>query len=149
VAEDLHIVFHAVEETYEGLIPVRNLRLGVYQRFWGGNIDEGWTRWLLEHFEFPYKTIHDSDVRAHDLKERFDVLILPNDQTPFITGTGFIKWMPITRLGFLVLAAISPMGSDDVLVARMVSRGHISSNALNASCFILKSSAIDSITIEA
>ena len=33
-----------------GLIKAR--RIGMYNRYWGGNIDEGWTRLTLEQFGF-------------------------------------------------------------------------------------------------
>jgi hypothetical protein len=49
-------------------------RTALYQP-WGGNMDEGWTRWLLEEFEFPYTTIHPEDLRAGNPSERFDVII--------------------------------------------------------------------------
>ena len=58
------------------MMRLRKLRLALYQP-WTGNIDEGWTRWLLEQFEFPYTTIHNAEVKAGHLKERFDVIILP------------------------------------------------------------------------
>lgn len=44
-------------------INVRKPRIGVYQP-WSSNMDEGWTRWLLEHFEFDYTTLHPQDLRA-------------------------------------------------------------------------------------
>jgi len=49
-------------------------RTALYQP-WGGNMDEGWTRWLLEQFEFPYTTIHPEDLREGNPSERFDVII--------------------------------------------------------------------------
>ena len=47
-------------------------------------MDEGWTRWLLEQFEFEYTTVKDEEVKAG--LEDFDVLILPSDDTALITG---------------------------------------------------------------
>lgn len=38
-------------------------RVGLYQP-WGSNMDEGWTRWVLEHFDFEYTTLHPQDLRA-------------------------------------------------------------------------------------
>ncbi len=49
-------------------------RVALY-RPWGGNIDEGWTRWLLEIYGFEPITIRNFDVAAGDLDSRFDVII--------------------------------------------------------------------------
>jgi len=38
-------------------------RIAVYQP-WTSNMDEGWTRWLLEEFGFDYATLHPQDLRA-------------------------------------------------------------------------------------
>ena len=52
-------------------------KLGVYQP-WVPSMDEGWTRLVLEKFGFPYTTLHDADIRAGNLKARFDSLLLPS-----------------------------------------------------------------------
>ena len=56
---------------------VKAPRIGLYHA-WSGNMDEGWTRWLLEQFEFPYTSVFDRDVRAGNLRARFDVILLPD-----------------------------------------------------------------------
>jgi hypothetical protein len=58
-----------------GAVRLKAPRLGVYQP-WTGNMDEGWTRWVLEQHEFPYVTLHNDDVRAGKLRERFDVILV-------------------------------------------------------------------------
>ncbi len=66
--------------------PVAQQRIGMYQRFYGGNMDEGWTRWLLEDFGFPYTSLFDDDILAGGLHERWDVIILPNDSKQMMLG---------------------------------------------------------------
>jgi len=56
---------------------IKQPRVGLYHG-WGGNMDEGWTRWLLEQFEFPYTSVFDRDLRAGNLRARFDVILLPD-----------------------------------------------------------------------
>lgn len=50
-------------------------RVGLY-RPWGGNIDEGWTRWLLEMYGFEPITMRHTDIVAGSLESRFDVILL-------------------------------------------------------------------------
>ena len=58
---------------------IRAPRVGLYQS-WTSNMDEGWTRWILEHYEFPHTVLHNSDIQAGKLRARFDSIVLP-DQT--------------------------------------------------------------------
>jgi hypothetical protein len=64
----------------------QRLRVGMYQRYYGGNMDEGWTRLLLEQFDFKYTTIMDADVLGGDLSDDFDVIILPSDDIDAMMG---------------------------------------------------------------
>jgi len=58
----------------------------MYQRFYGGNVDEGWTRLILEQFGFPHTTIKDDEVKNDRLSKKYDVIIFPDDAVPLITG---------------------------------------------------------------
>ena len=55
-------------------------------------MDEGWTRFVLESFEFPYATLKDDEVKADGLREKYDVIVLPNDPEAMITGVEIEKW---------------------------------------------------------
>ena len=59
----------------EGLRRLRPVRVGLYNP-WTTNMDEGWTRWLLEQYEFPYETVRNADLRDMKLRDRFDAIIL-------------------------------------------------------------------------
>ena len=56
---------------------VRQPKLGLYQP-WTASMDEGWTRLVLENFEFPYTSMHNADVRAGNLITRYDCIVLPS-----------------------------------------------------------------------
>lgn len=53
------------------------LRVALYQP-WTGSMDEGWTRWVFESWDLPYRTLHDAEIRAGDLRPRYDVIVLPD-----------------------------------------------------------------------
>jgi hypothetical protein len=69
-------------------IRIRAPRLALYQPWGGGNMDEGWTRWVLEQYEFPLTTLHNADVQAGRLRDRFDVIILADQQARAIVNGG-------------------------------------------------------------
>ena len=63
-----------------GALMVKAPRIGMYSPWSGGNMDEGWTRWVLEQYDFNLTTIHNADVRGR-LRDKYDVIIFP-DQAP-------------------------------------------------------------------
>ena len=67
---------------------LRAPRVAMYQPWTGGNMDEGWTRWVLEQYEFNLTSIHNEDIRAGKLRQRFDAIILA-DQNPRDIVDGF------------------------------------------------------------
>ena len=58
-------------------LALKKARIGLY-RPWQPSIDEGWTRWILENYGFEPKSIYNADMRAADLRSRYDVIILPD-----------------------------------------------------------------------
>jgi Zinc carboxypeptidase len=67
---------------------VKQLRVAMYQRYNGGNADEGWTRLMFEQFDQPYTTVFDKDIKPGNLNAKFDVIILPSDNVGTLVGRG-------------------------------------------------------------
>jgi hypothetical protein len=65
---------------YPGFGPGDAPRVGLY-RSYAAAMDEGWTRWVFDSWKVPYISLVDSVARAGKLKEKFDVIVLP-DQSP-------------------------------------------------------------------
>ncbi len=70
---------------------IRNPQIGLYQS-WRANMDEGWTRYVLDDFGISYSTLHNEDFKVSKkekkkLSERFDVLIFASER-PEIIKTG-------------------------------------------------------------
>jgi zinc carboxypeptidase len=84
---------------------LRRPRIGLY-RSWMPNMDEGWTRWLFEQFGFAYTSLHNADIQAGGLRQRFDVLVFA-DQSSRNIDTGYANALPAEYLG-----GLGPKGAD-------------------------------------
>ena len=73
---------------------------GFYQP-WVESIDEGWTRWLLEQYEFEFENISDADVKQGGLGQRFDAIVLPDMGAERILSGHVAGTMPPEYVGGL------------------------------------------------
>ncbi|MFZ2053593.1 MAG: M14 family metallopeptidase [Candidatus Aminicenantales bacterium] len=60
------------------IIPVR---IGLWDQY-GGSMASGWTRWMLEQFEFPFEVVFPPQLDAGNLKDKYDVLIFVGGAIP-------------------------------------------------------------------
>ncbi len=60
-----------------GVRAIGRARIALYKP-WTENMDEGWTRWVLEQYGFTFTSLSDSDIRAGNLRARFDAVIIPS-----------------------------------------------------------------------
>ena len=78
LASQLFVHFDALNQKPDvEVYKIRRTRLALY-RSWTASMDEGWTRWVLEQFDFPLYSLRNRDVRAGNLREKFDVILLPD-----------------------------------------------------------------------
>ena len=87
LAGDNSLKMRAVASAPKEVVTVKKARVGLY-RSWVANIDEGWTRWILENYGFAPVTLRNGEIQAGSLRERFDAIILP-DAKPETIRTGF------------------------------------------------------------
>jgi hypothetical protein len=85
LAADLGVRFKAAEARKEAspkpsTIAIKAPRVGLYQS-WTAAMDEGWTRWVLEQWEFAPRTLHNADILAGRLHQQYDVIVIA-DQLP-------------------------------------------------------------------
>ncbi len=66
------------------------VRIGLWDRY-GGSIPSGWTRWLLEQFEYPFELVYAPELDRGDLRAKFDVLIFVDGAIPGRTGSVTIR----------------------------------------------------------
>ena len=56
---------------------VTRARIGLFKP-WVANMDEGWTRWLLERHEFPFENLSNEEIRSGAFIGKTDVLLFPD-----------------------------------------------------------------------
>ena len=66
--------------------PLRKPRIAMYQRYGGGNMDEGWSRLMFEQFNIAVKPLMDAELRKGDLHASYDAIVLPSDSVAAMTG---------------------------------------------------------------
>jgi hypothetical protein len=62
-------------------VRLRPTRIGLWDTY-GGSMPSGWTRWLLEQFEYPFEVVFAQALDAGALNERFDVLVFVDGAIP-------------------------------------------------------------------
>ncbi len=85
--------------TVAGFSDHASRRIAIYKSY-AETMDEGWTRWLLDVNRIAYTSVVDKDIRAGKLNDRFDVLILPEQNATAIAG-GLRGAYPDSLLGGL------------------------------------------------
>ena len=53
-------------------------KVGLYKS-WVANMDEGWTRFVMDEYEFDLDTLHDADIKTKDLSQ-YDAIIIPSQR---------------------------------------------------------------------
>jgi hypothetical protein len=51
-------------------------------------MDEGWTRWVLDQYEFEYLRVSGADIQAGNLRSKIDVLVISDEARGFLEGGG-------------------------------------------------------------
>lgn len=77
--------FHPVPGPLPRLHELKAPRIGLYKS-WVANMDEGWTRWILESFTFEVDTLHDADLRSSDLSVYTAILLPSQDVEGLLHG---------------------------------------------------------------
>lgn len=80
LADSLNLKIEGLAKKPEvNLLKVKSVRLGLYKS-WVASTDEGWTRFILEKFEFPFTQVNDPDIRAGNLGQKYDAIIFPSSR---------------------------------------------------------------------
>ena len=87
-AADLGVSFDATpDKPPADAVKLKRPRVGLWDQY-GGSMDAGWTRWILEQFEFGFDRVFAPVLDAGSLNDKYDVLIFVEGAIPGATGGG-------------------------------------------------------------
>jgi hypothetical protein len=66
---------------------LRKPRIGLWDQY-GGSMPSGWTRWILEQYEFPFEVVYPQTLDAGNLSAKYDVLVFPDGAIPVRAAAG-------------------------------------------------------------
>jgi hypothetical protein len=130
LAQSPGLTFEALEEQPSGSLKrLKPVKVGLYKS-WRANMDEGWTRWVLEQHGFDLDTLHNADIQSGDLSP-YSAVIIP-DQSPSAIFNGYTAgYMPPEFTGGLGL-------EGTIQLDRYVRRGGVVIGFDEASDFLIE-----------
>jgi hypothetical protein len=72
-----HVTATALARKPAATSPQRPVRVGLYKP-WNASMDEGWTRFVLERYDFDMKNIDNAAMKAGNLRASYDAIVLPS-----------------------------------------------------------------------
>ena len=87
LATEFGLPFTAVAAAPAGpMSQLKPLRVALYRRYAGGNMDEGWTRFLFDQWEFPYSRVDADEIKKGGLNAKYDAVLIADDTVRAIVG---------------------------------------------------------------
>ncbi len=106
-----HVEAHALDSVKN--LEIRTLprpRIGIY-RPWRANMDEGWTRYVLDGLGFEFATVHNADLKG-DLSQKFTAIVFPDEERDFLmSGNSATSGFPPEYRGGIGAAGVAALKS--------------------------------------
>jgi hypothetical protein len=97
-AKAVPIQVKAIDDAVPAGVAVKTPRVGMYKSF-VASMDEGWTRWIFEQWGIGYTSLENRDVKAGNLRAKFDAIVLPQQGARSITNGFAAGSMPTEYVG--------------------------------------------------
>lgn len=80
-------------------------RVALYKS-WVANMDAGWISYLFDHYGVSYRFLTDAEVKAGNLRDRFDVIVLPDQRASSIIDGHRKGTMPPDYIGGMTMDGV-------------------------------------------
>jgi hypothetical protein len=81
LARERGLRFTATASRPSGAVRLRPQRIALVDRY-GGSMPSGWTRFILERYEFPFEVVYPQQLDAGNLRAKYDVLVFVDGMIP-------------------------------------------------------------------
>ncbi|HET9784595.1 MAG TPA: hypothetical protein VFP94_06515, partial [Terriglobales bacterium] len=98
LARSAHVTLHGAAAMPAGAVPLAPVRVGLYKP-WTANMDEGWTRLVLDQYGFAPKSLDNAAVQAGNLGQTVDAIIIPDMSAGQIRNGESAAQMPAPYAG--------------------------------------------------
>jgi len=101
LSRELHLPVVPLDRAPSGpAFRVKPIRAGLYKP-WVANLDEGWTRFLLERYGFAFQNLDNEQMRTGAYQGKVDVILLPSVEAGVIEKGASASSMPAPYAGGL------------------------------------------------
>jgi hypothetical protein len=69
------------------MVRIRQPRIALWDEY-GGSMPSGWTRWIFDQFQIPFKVVYPQELDAGELRDKYDVIIFVDGGIPARDGGG-------------------------------------------------------------
>ncbi len=114
-----------------GTRPVGGARVGLYKP-WTESIDEGWTRWVLEQYEFTFASVTNAMVRLGNLRAQYDVIVLPSASVDGLVSGHAADIVPAEYAGGLTTVGVEALKTFVQAGGTLVCLGQSAALAISA-----------------
>ncbi len=98
LSQDLGLDFSGISKKPSAKFnELKKVKIGIYKS-WQANMDEGWSRWMLEQFEFDLDTLHNEDIQSGNLSQ-YTAIIFPDQRTGGIMNGNSARRAPEKFVG--------------------------------------------------
>ena len=81
ISKENSIQFLSMSEKPSSLIKISKARIALWDTY-GGSIPSGWTRWILEQFNYSFDVIYPKDIDTGNLRSKYDVIVFVGGAIP-------------------------------------------------------------------
>jgi hypothetical protein len=92
--------FHTTKVRGRNVKQLTRPRIGLYKSF-VPNMDEGWTRWVLEQFGFAYTSLGNGEIKQGGLRRSYDTIVFADQRAAIIAEGNRAGSMPEPYCGGL------------------------------------------------